>query len=235
MSENANQLVSDEMLMAHADGELSDHDTKALDARIARDPDLQARHAVFVATSEALRTALSPGPVPKRLIQAVQNSDIKSGKARTPPLKASFWPVALAATLVVGVGLGWAFQAAMKKGALTGLAEAERVTGTVQTGNSLDLADGARLRAIGTFETARGLCRLMLLAPSSTTKTRFVACRTNTDWQVAFSVSESSEDVFAPASAGSDELIDSFLDSINASPALSFEEERELLLEIKVK
>ncbi|MFE3838395.1 anti-sigma factor family protein [Pseudogemmobacter sonorensis] len=66
--------VSDEMLMALADGELDLATAQALRARLATDPGLTARFEIFRRSAEALRAAMDPGPVPERLLRSVLES-----------------------------------------------------------------------------------------------------------------------------------------------------------------
>lgn len=229
MSDNVNQFVSDEMLMSYADGELDESDAKVLEARIASDPKLQARYAVFAETAEVLRAALSPGPVPDRLVRVVQSelAHDESGVRLFKP--ALIWPLSLAAALVVGVSLGWIWQNGNEFDSPVALREVAQAMAATATGQNSDLPLGGQSRVIGTFETAQGICRLLSHVSVNQVETRFVACLGDGEWQVALSVSLGSAKTITPASSEATELIDDFLDSIGSGPALTLPEERVVL------
>jgi anti-sigma factor RsiW len=66
--------VSDEMLMAYADGELSAAERRQVEACLARDPSACQRLEIFAGTHGLLRDALSgtaSEPIPDRLLDAV--------------------------------------------------------------------------------------------------------------------------------------------------------------------
>jgi anti-sigma factor RsiW len=101
--------LSDADLSAYADRQLSPERAAAVEATLATDSSLALRVAEIRAQNAALRDALDPvlaEPIPGRLIDA----------ARPPPLAARWaawlrgWPLpafAAAATLVLGVAIGW--------------------------------------------------------------------------------------------------------------------------------
>jgi anti-sigma factor RsiW len=96
--------VADVDLMAYVDGQLAREQAAAVEAAIAADVDLAARVAALRAQNASLHAALDPWlaePIPPRLLGAAM-----------PPAQASPWQawrpfVALAATLVLGVAVGW--------------------------------------------------------------------------------------------------------------------------------
>jgi anti-sigma factor RsiW len=124
--------VSDEVLMAYADGELTPDECYALERLLRHDPVLRARLEPFIQTRMRLATAFEPTlhePVPLRLIAAIRRSrpparasltalplegrlrDVVSkakallapgGSSLTPALAAS-----IAALLVAGAMAGW--------------------------------------------------------------------------------------------------------------------------------
>jgi Putative zinc-finger len=66
--------VSDEMLMAYADGELSASERRQVEACLARDPAASQRLAIFAGTHGLLREALGRAasePIPDRLLDTV--------------------------------------------------------------------------------------------------------------------------------------------------------------------
>jgi negative regulator of sigma E activity len=69
--------ISDETLMAYADGELSPGETETLEAQLAEDAELRARVAPFIVTRDHLATAFLhklSEPIPDRLIAAIRNA-----------------------------------------------------------------------------------------------------------------------------------------------------------------
>ena len=99
--------VSDEALMAYADGE-ADAATRALIEEAMRgDPDVSRRIAQHRAMREAMRGAFSAvmdEPVPQRLIDAARGHTAASSRRRrvSNPL-----PLAMAASLLIGLALGY--------------------------------------------------------------------------------------------------------------------------------
>lgn len=116
--------ISDERLMAYADGELSGADRRELDQLLAQSAELRARLAAFAATGRQLSTlfdAAMQTPVPQRLIDAVLAAPAETERAdtanvvqldglrRVPRTWSSSRIMSLAAAAciaVVGVGIG---------------------------------------------------------------------------------------------------------------------------------
>jgi anti-sigma factor RsiW len=96
--------ISDDDLMAFADGQLAPERAAVVAAAVAADPELGQRAAALRAQSAALREALDPWlaePIPSRLLAA----------AASPP-QPSVWNawrpyLAVAATLLLGLAIGW--------------------------------------------------------------------------------------------------------------------------------
>ena len=96
---------SDADLGALADGQLSPERAAAVEAALARDPDAQARLAAIRAQNAALASALDPWlaePIPARLLSAATAPGRRGGYVRAARLAFAF-----AATLVLGVAVGW--------------------------------------------------------------------------------------------------------------------------------
>lgn len=246
--------VSDEMLMALADGELTGPDASKLMARIRANPDLAARYALFTDTAEALREAMDPGPVPDYLISAVltaptgqaeaRNGEARNTGAQNPvasnvtPLRRKaatgpgqmVWPIALAASLVLAVGVGGFLTGRSLAPAQAGHETAASALAGTATGGSVTLADGSMARALGTFETDVGLCRLIAVDGSDGHADRAVVCQADDAiWRTALSVTEGGEGMFLPASDMAVGMIDDFLDGIGAGAAMAPEDEARVL------
>ncbi len=236
MNEHDGNGVEDEMLMALADGELDGAEAEALRRIIDSTPELAARYEVFAKTASVLRHAFAQDDVPARLIDTVRTAPThdapgpEAGRIARPFTWHYGWPAALAASLVVGMGLGWGL-----RGDGDGLptppdlqAVAEAVS-DLATGQVRDVAGFGQARVLGSFQTAQGLCRLIVAEPVQSQAARFVACRDMAEWRVAISVLDGTEGNFAPASAAATEVIDLYLDAIGAGPALSAQAEAEAL------
>lgn len=96
--------ISDADLSAFADGQLSPERAAAVEAALARDPESLARLAAIREQNRLLARALDPWlaePIPRRLLDAAVPP--------VPPRRA-WWrhpALAMAASLVVGVAIGW--------------------------------------------------------------------------------------------------------------------------------
>lgn len=209
----------DAMLMALADGELPAAEARHLLARVAADPDLADRFALFVETRETVRQAMDPGPVPARLVAAIEKAGAPQ-VVRLPlrPRRLAA-PMALAAALVLAVGLGAVMTG---RGPVPGgdpaLAAAAALAG-LPTGAEAALPDGGTARALASFDTDAGFCRLIGVAGPQLAE-RAVVCRGAGGWTVALAVAEGGAGGFLPASDDAVALIDGYLDSIGAGPAL---------------
>ncbi len=102
----AGQPIDDAELHAYVDGQLTPDRRAAVDEALACEPGLAARVAALRSLNAALRDALDPilaEPIPERLLAAAAPSRSGRGHSRrwmTPAFAA-------AATLVLGLGLGW--------------------------------------------------------------------------------------------------------------------------------
>jgi len=105
--------IADADVHAYADGQLAPDRTAAVEAALAHDAELGTRIASIREQNAALRDALDPmlvEPIPERLLAAATAP--AADAARGWPWSAG-WPrglaagFAVAATLVLGIGLGW--------------------------------------------------------------------------------------------------------------------------------
>ena len=126
---NASQLLSDERLVAYADGELPEADALALEEALLHDPPAAERLRALVEAGEMARRAFAEiveEPVPERLRTAVMEADTSAAPEddathsegakpadnvvrlpQRPASRRSTWqPVALAASLAVAVAAG---------------------------------------------------------------------------------------------------------------------------------
>ena len=223
--------VSDEMLMCLADGELDGPEAMALRSRIARDPALAARYALFVDSAEALRDAFAQGPVPERLVAAASGQVAgRAGQARVLPFpRRAVQALSLAATLALGLGLGWSLREAPDTAVEPNLTHVALSLANTRTGETFDLGAPGAARVLGSFETDLGLCRLIGLEGRESMQHRFVACRAGDTWEIALSLSDAPGRAFTPATEIGTEIMDIFLDGIGAGAALDPASEQEAL------
>jgi anti-sigma factor RsiW len=103
---SSNLPLSDDDVHAYADGKLPEERRAGFKAALERDPALAARIAAIRKQNADLRDAFDPWlaePLPRELIAAAKPArDRKPARGR--------WAIpalASAATLIIGIGLGW--------------------------------------------------------------------------------------------------------------------------------
>lgn len=195
--------ISDETLMAYADGELDAATRANIEAAMREDPEIGKRVARHRALREAMRGAFSSvldEPVPERLIAAARGRGA-AGKAAVvdlsvareaarPKVSAALrWqPAAIAASLLLGLGLGilaWhrpgggLIEAGAGGGFVASAALAEALSNQLS-----DDRAAARVASTGlSFRNKSGdYCRTFSLSgkdPSSG-----LACREGTEWKI---------------------------------------------------
>lgn len=204
--------VSDDMLMALADGELNEIEAARLRRLIAADPALGARYRDFAVTRNLLQEAYPLEPVPDRLRAAVMAEAPRVVPLRSGMRHLAGWGMALAASLVLVLG---GFVAGRGTGA--GAVDVAVATADLLTGAETRLPDGSTVRVLGSYDTSIGLCRLL-----GQDDLRHVVCRDPQagGWVTAFSVDAGSAGNFMPASDLSAAAIDRLLDDVGAGPAL---------------
>lgn len=241
MSDDDTLSQDDAMLMALADDELDADTARALRARMAADPALAARHALYVDSRRAMRAAWPEEPLPERLLASLadpgtrggQDADHGPGSGRAAVIRlaprqrlvaAGGWAMAASLLAVIVLGDAWPGRETGGGGAV--LAQAAEALAAAPTGAEARLPDGRPVRALASFRTDLGFCRLIEAGPE-----RGLACR-DADaggWAVALSVPSGEGGGFLPASDLGTGLIDAALDEIGAGPALGPEDEAALL------
>lgn len=232
--------VSDEMLMAYADGELEGAERDGI-ARLAEtDPVIAARIARFSSARRAVHDAYAPimaQPVPEALIAALSGG----ASTRTPPrqdngfIRRFAMPAAASLILAVGLGGYWLGLSSNPPGEpsfiaiATGPSVLDALAGA-PSGEPVHVMSGnvsIQTRATGTYEVADGLCRIYE-ASSGGDSLRGVTCTDGTHWSVP--VAMTGEDgAYRPAQDADTAIIDVFLDSVAAGADIGPEAEAELI------
>ncbi len=243
--------ITDEMLMAYTDGELSAAEAAAVERAMAQDEALATKAAIFADSRSAVKRAYAAPPAVsadlEARVRAMAAADAASRQAPTPQSNVidlasrrrvvPFWqlPVAAAVALAVGAGSIW-FMGANGGGSgglqVAGLSDPAIVgaLGTVASGQRVALGDGAAFAAIATFRDGDGaLCREFEHARQGGKTVVAVACQTPTSWDVRFAIAAaaSTTDGYAPAS--SLETLDAYLSATGAGAPLSAVDEAVLL------
>jgi anti-sigma factor RsiW len=203
--------ISDETLMAFADGELDDAARAAVELALRTDPQLAKRVAEHRALRQRIQAAYSAElsePVPERLLSAAKRRADASGTnvvnlqdardamardaiardtARARPLKTWWRPAgSIAASLIIGLGLGygrWHQSAPLTRNAGGALVASGQLA---QGLSQLLAADGSAAAAvqIGISFLARSgdYCRTFVL--SGAISPAGVACHHGQEWQI---------------------------------------------------
>ncbi len=211
--------ITDEMLMAYADGELEPAAAADLRRAIDADPELARRLDLFSRTRSAAKAAFDPvleEDVPPELVASVR------GSAPVRRRLGRLWiPVgaAIAAALVGYAGGARLGSAPTVPGAFPGAEIAAAVSG-LPTGATAEVA-GASVEVAGSYATADGYCRVLAVALDAA-GWRAVACGSGGRWTMEMVVSDSSvaSGGYVPASGGATASIDAFLDAVGAGAGL---------------
>jgi hypothetical protein len=207
--------LSDETLMAYADGELPDVEADAVAVAAALDPEVERRIARFKASSRIVKAAFDPlldEPVPPHLREAVRALGTHAvGTKRAPRRIGLDWLIphgsvipwaGLAAALgcVLGISVGW--QLASLQSAPSAPpslaasvaplpAELLQVLERQPTGHSVRASLGARtvqVLPLASYGDTASLCREVEVSstfPGRSEAVRAIACRTDGKWRLA--------------------------------------------------
>ena len=196
--------ISEETLMAYADGELDAEARASVEAAMQEDPEIGKRVARHRALREAMRDAFSAvleEPVPDRLIAAARGPTVASknavvdlsiareaarGKNFAAPRR--WQPAAMAASLLLGLGLGFlawhgSGGALIQSGAGGGLIASVALAEALSTQLSDDRsADRVAITGLSFRNKSGDYCRTFSL--TGTDAIAGLACREGTDWRI---------------------------------------------------
>jgi anti-sigma-K factor RskA len=231
--------ITDEMLMAYADGALDAGDRARIAALLETDPALAARLAPFTGTRDALaglarrdaaEVALPPG-LQARMMARVAEALVEAAAAPSDKVVAlqprgarrmPLWSGALAASLALAIGLGGGLM--LGQGGGEAVSPVVAALDTLPSGAEEVLADGTSLRIIASFVSAEGaLCREYEVTRPSGLHSVEVSCDAGAGWEVQLMLALEGSEGYMPASAP--ELLDLYYMQSEAGAPLSAEEE----------
>jgi hypothetical protein len=196
--------ISEETLMAYADGELDAATRASVEAAMREDPEIGKRVAHHRALREAMRGAFSgvlEEPVPDRLIAAARGQTAapagsvvdlslarKAARQGASAATRRWQPAAMAASLLLGLGLGFlawhgSGGAMIQPGAGGRLVASAALAEALTTQLSDDRPAGRVVVAGLSFRNKLGdYCRTFYLTGSDAGSG--LACREGTDWRI---------------------------------------------------
>lgn len=194
--------ISEETLMAYADGELDAPTRASVEEAMQSDPEIGKRIARHRALREAMQggfSAVLQEPIPNRLIEAARGRaaapksavvDLSSARAARERISAGprrWQPAAMAASLVLGLGLGFLAwhgpRALIRPGDGGGLVASAALAEALSTQLSDDRSPD-RVAMIGlSFRDKSGdYCRTFSLTGAEASSG--LACREGADWKI---------------------------------------------------
>ena len=241
--------LTDEILMAFADGELDEPVAAAVARVMAQNPEVARKIVEFQQSRRLTRSFFASNlapDVPSELRAAISEqieayeAAGRGGERPEPTQTKSIWgsrvsptKMALAASLAavtVSAGFFTGQQSQPEAGRLAQL-EAPLVLkelSRLESGREAELPVG-RLRVISTYRLPdNSLCREFRLQ-SASTSTGAVACRTD-EWRVTFALADPAKGAeYVPSSGG--DLVDAYLGNLGAGNPLEGEAEAKALSE----
>jgi hypothetical protein len=242
--------LTDEILMAFADGELDEPVAAAVARVMAQDQAVARKIVEFQQSRRVTRSVFASNlapDVPSELraviaaqIEAYETASA-AGKRREPAEARRIWPsrlhpmkMALAASLAaVAVASGYFIgrQSQPEAGRLAHLEDplVLRELSRLESGHEVELPAG-RLRVVSTYRLPNAsLCREFRLQSTSATAGA-VACRTD-EWKITFALAEPAKSAeYVPSSGG--DLLDAYLGNLGAGNPLDGETEAKALAEV---
>jgi hypothetical protein len=182
--------ISEETLMAYADGEGDAATRASVEAAMREDPQIAQRVARHRAMREAMKGAFSAvleEPVPERLIAAARGRTAPARNRKAVGNSARRWqPFALAASLLVGLGAGyltWHGSGTLIEANSGGLVAGAALADALSTQLSDDRsANAVAVTGLSYRNKAGGYCRTFSL--SGTDAASGLACRDGTRWKI---------------------------------------------------
>ena len=212
--------VSDDMLMAYADGELDAAQAEEIRRAVANNTALAAKLAEFEATRRLARDAfagIKEQPIPPELVQTVLTHEPPKPEQRRSPFMTQFMPLAASLAMVAGA-IGYVVGTRSAGTSLLGADNA--VAAALESSDSgavFDVDGGRRITVLATYRLPDRVCRSFMDSVASGA-VKGLACRTGAQWTVEVAVAQppSASGSYTPASDQATPSIDAFLDAAGA-------------------
>lgn len=243
--------ITDEMLSAFIDGELSPADTARVREALKEDENLDARLKELEAPDQLIATAygaIDNEPMPEGVLALLQEAPAKTktgegnvitfpGKWLRPPQQ---WAAPLAASVALAIGVGAGMQLASGPGqssiTLAGYVDSKSALHsalmTTPSGETVKLArTDETVTPILSFETKDGrYCREFSIT-SHTSGQRALACQTDGQWRIEIAIASAPQNGggYATASSGVASQFDAIIDDTMAGDAFDSAAEKVLI------
>lgn len=252
-------ILTDEILMAFVDGELTREDARRVEIAAEQDPEIRRRLETFEKTRDLLQVvSKEKTPIPSHLQDSVVAMIQAADRPRSSqpageetqkvvpfsrPKLRSFVPAALAAsvTLVIGLAAGVSFTSHQTSPTTAHFGVAELADpdiapalSVIASGSTEHLKSGAVLNVIASFENSNGnLCREFDYESTEGTSIVSVACHSDGQWlpKIAILTGGTAQTAYAPAS--SLDALESWVTSYGLGDPLDAEAEQKMLTDIK--
>lgn len=245
-----NDVMTDEELMAFADGALAPDRARAVQRAIDADPGLARRVAMFRDTSALLGDfgAAQPSDIPETVLARIQELSAGTGAAQVVDLaghrkarRVPFWQLPLAASIFLALGVTGALmlRPAGPGGAPGQLASLESapVLAALQdlpSGDERVLAGAGRVAMIASFTNGEGeFCREFELAPPEGRTVVSVSCHDGTAWGLRLAVMAAPVDAGGYVPASSLGTLDAYLEATGAAAPMNGDEEAAALQRLR--
>lgn len=244
-------MMTEDTLQAYVDGALSPEDAAKVVLYLIDHPQEQARVDAMMALNETLAQAYD-APIHEPVPQAIYDTIMQSETNPAPVgVGATVVPFRRRATRWMGAGVALAASLALAAvilpdfmtpanmhltvGPLANNTTLDNALDNHISGTQIELENGAILTAVASFATvSHGFCReVELLPPTRDELESAIACQHNSGtWHIEIATAvpgTAQETGFVPASGEGPDMINTFLDAIGASFALSIEEEEKAI------
>jgi hypothetical protein len=245
--------ISDEVLMAYIDGELSPAERAAVAAALERDPYLRERLASFSFTRGPMARVYDEAllaPMPARLLAIAGVGRPAAQRKREPAREGWLWRIASALTLpmlspaaaipalAMAAAAGWLLQGAMRSdgvsldgGGVVAAAALQSVLDTTPTGQVARVGSGLSIRPELTFASVQsGWCRQYELILGEDMRAGGLACREQDAWKVIVQTPATrAEAPGAIVPAGHEDPLEAVRETLKAGDVLSPEQEQPLI------
>lgn len=240
------KTITDDDLMAFADGALDPERAQAVQRAVDADPELARRVAMFRDTAAALGDlgAAQPADIPDTILTRIQQLSAETEAAKIVNIasfrearRVPFWQVPLAASIFLALGVTGALLVRPSgpeavPGQLAALDAAPVLTALedLPSGEERELAEAGRIAMIASFSNDAGeFCREFEYDPPAGRTVVSVSCHDGADWGLRLAVMAAPVDAGGYAPASSLDTLDAYLTVIGAGAPMSADEEEAAL------